>query len=305
MDFRLKVFVLSAEKLSYTKAAQELGISQPAVSKHIKALEEEYKIQLFTKIDGRLSLTYEGEIFLQNSKRIINLYKDLEKESQLISQAPVGNYLLKVPSAIYYGFIPSFVGEFCRLSPHSTIKVEINDLDESTKQQKRANNNIVININTVKNEDKINQNDILFNDQLIVAGNSSIDPNGYYDLHEIKFFFYTSDNQTLKEIITSFSESEEDQTKIKTSGTLIDPQSAIRLLLSYHKHHQIAPLAASFLWKSQISKFLKDQKLRIVNIVEFQDIILPKRTYSITSNDQESSKNFISFLRNWIDQNLT
>lgn len=48
MDFRLKVFVTVATRLSFTKAATELFITQPAVSKHIQELEEEYKVKLLT-----------------------------------------------------------------------------------------------------------------------------------------------------------------------------------------------------------------------------------------------------------------
>lgn len=48
MDFRLKVFLTVAARLSFTKAASELFITQPAVSKHIRELEEEYKIKLLS-----------------------------------------------------------------------------------------------------------------------------------------------------------------------------------------------------------------------------------------------------------------
>ena len=49
MDFRFKVFYTVANRLSFTKAAAELFITQPAISKHIQELEEEYKIKLFDR----------------------------------------------------------------------------------------------------------------------------------------------------------------------------------------------------------------------------------------------------------------
>ncbi|MBO7305560.1 MAG: LysR family transcriptional regulator, partial [Bacteroidales bacterium] len=52
MDFRLQVFLKVAQHLSYTKAAKELGVSQPAITKHIQELESQYKVQLFAKQNG-------------------------------------------------------------------------------------------------------------------------------------------------------------------------------------------------------------------------------------------------------------
>ena len=64
MDFRLKVFYTVANRLSFTKAATELFITQPAVSKHIQELEEKYKIKLFDRTGNKISLTEAGQILL-------------------------------------------------------------------------------------------------------------------------------------------------------------------------------------------------------------------------------------------------
>jgi DNA-binding transcriptional LysR family regulator len=57
MDFRLKVFYTVALRLNFTKAATELYISQPAVSKHIQELEEKYKTKLFERNGSKIALT--------------------------------------------------------------------------------------------------------------------------------------------------------------------------------------------------------------------------------------------------------
>lgn len=59
-DFRLKVFIAAARTLSFTRAAEQLYISQPAVSKHVGELESRYKVQLFTRRGSRLELTDRG-----------------------------------------------------------------------------------------------------------------------------------------------------------------------------------------------------------------------------------------------------
>ena len=55
-DFRLKVFIAAARTLSFTRAAEQLYISQPAVSKHVGELESRYKVQLFTRRGSHLEL---------------------------------------------------------------------------------------------------------------------------------------------------------------------------------------------------------------------------------------------------------
>ncbi len=59
-DFRLRVFQAVARHLSFTKAAQELYISQPAVTKHVRELETTYGQRLFERRAGRVSLTEAG-----------------------------------------------------------------------------------------------------------------------------------------------------------------------------------------------------------------------------------------------------
>lgn len=59
-DFRLRVFITAAKTLNFTKCAEQLFISQPAVSKHIGELESRYKVQLFERSGSRLALTEAG-----------------------------------------------------------------------------------------------------------------------------------------------------------------------------------------------------------------------------------------------------
>lgn len=56
-DFRLKVFRSVAKNLSFTKASQELFVSQPAITKHIQELEAAYQTRLFDRQGSRISLT--------------------------------------------------------------------------------------------------------------------------------------------------------------------------------------------------------------------------------------------------------
>ena len=78
MDFRLKVFYTVANRLSFTKASNELFITQPAVSKHIQELEEYYKIKLFDRNSSKITLTVAGDVLLKHTKNIFEVYRDID-----------------------------------------------------------------------------------------------------------------------------------------------------------------------------------------------------------------------------------
>lgn len=69
-DFRLKVFQSVAKNLSFTKASQELFVSQPAITKHIQELEAYYQTRLFDRQGSKISLTKSGELLLKHSEKI-------------------------------------------------------------------------------------------------------------------------------------------------------------------------------------------------------------------------------------------
>lgn len=298
MDFRLKVFVTAAQTLNYSACAEQLGISQPAVTKNIKALEQEYKMQLFYRSGSKLHLTYEGELLLEKARRIISLYGDLSDESALISKAPKGKFFVVLPPPIYYGFLPAFVGEFCRLAPKSSLEVSVSELgsESSPAGQAASEDKIVISYSSKPLEDK----QVLFSDTLIVVGSGAFTPGSYYDLKELKFLNYTNDSQTTRDILEYFTHGQLNYSKVKTIAQLADSQAIIRLLLSYQKHGKRGPMTVAFLWKSQVAKFIKDGKLQAVNVSEFQDNPLPRRYYSISYTPSKENDSFVDFLTNWV-----
>ena len=74
IDPKLETLITVSELGSYTKAAAALSLTQPAVSQHIKALEEELGIKMFNRTDSGIKPTNEGIIAIRYAKRIKNLY---------------------------------------------------------------------------------------------------------------------------------------------------------------------------------------------------------------------------------------
>ena len=79
-DFRLKVFQSVAKNLSFTKASQELFVSQPAITKHIQELEATYQTRLFDRQGSKISLTESGRLLLEHCERILEEYKQFYRQ---------------------------------------------------------------------------------------------------------------------------------------------------------------------------------------------------------------------------------
>ena len=87
--------LLKLEELgSYTHTAQALSLTQPAVSHHIKALEEELHVLIFDRRGGKVVLTREGEEVIKCAKKMLGLYQNLQQDlrdsKKLISHLTVG-----------------------------------------------------------------------------------------------------------------------------------------------------------------------------------------------------------------------
>lgn len=116
-DFRLKVFQSVAKNLSFTKAAQEMLLSQPAITRHIHELENQYQIRLFDRQGSRISLTPAGKLLLEHSERILDAYKKMEYEISLLRGDYSGDLRLGASTTIEQYLVPLFLGEFIRKFP--------------------------------------------------------------------------------------------------------------------------------------------------------------------------------------------
>ena len=85
MDEKLKTLVTLSQIKNYTKTAKILSITQPAVTQHIQALENEYGIKIFEKNKKELIPTLQGAILIENAHKFMQLHENLLlelKESQ-------------------------------------------------------------------------------------------------------------------------------------------------------------------------------------------------------------------------------
>ena len=94
LDTRLTSLLAVHETGSFTRAADRLNLSQPAVSQHIRQLEKELNVHLFERVRGTLRLTREGDIVVKYARRMqaltINMEEDLATERTQVKSLTVG-----------------------------------------------------------------------------------------------------------------------------------------------------------------------------------------------------------------------
>jgi DNA-binding transcriptional LysR family regulator len=117
LDFRLKVFYTVARRLSFTKAAEELFISQPAVTKHIHELEQQLGMALFERIGNRIKITRAGQIMLRHADDIFTSYRNLEYEINQLKHEQGGLLALGASTTIAQYFIPPLLAQFNQRYP--------------------------------------------------------------------------------------------------------------------------------------------------------------------------------------------
>jgi DNA-binding transcriptional LysR family regulator len=116
-DRRLQVFYTVARQLSFTKAAEQLFMTQPAVTFQVKQLEEHYNTRLFERSHGRIALTAAGSLVMGYAERILGLTQELETRVGELTGAVSGPLLLGASTTIAEVILPQVLGEFKALHP--------------------------------------------------------------------------------------------------------------------------------------------------------------------------------------------
>lgn len=150
MDFRLKVFYAVANRLSFTKAATELFITQPAVSKHIQELEEEYKVKFFDRNGSKISLTQAGKVLLEHAKSIFEIYREIDFDMSTLINQQRGILRLGASTTISQYIIPPLLARFHQ----KMADVKVNLRNGNTEQIENALLNKEIEIGIVEGQSK-------------------------------------------------------------------------------------------------------------------------------------------------------
>jgi DNA-binding transcriptional LysR family regulator len=130
---QIKVFEAVARHLNYSHAAKELRLSQPAVSIHVRQLEEHAGLPLFEQRGKRIYLTPAGHHMLHYGRAIIQQFKEVDEALAALKGIRGGLLNIAVISAGDY-FFPGLVAEFCRRHEDVTVRLSVNNREEIVRQ---------------------------------------------------------------------------------------------------------------------------------------------------------------------------
>ena len=122
-NFRLKVFRSVCEHLSFRRAAEELHLSQPAITQQVKALEDELGTRLFDRTGGHVVLTAAGRILKKRAAELADLAARTQEELAALSGEHSGLLSAGASTSIAQYVLPRMLGGFKR--QHPKVKLQI------------------------------------------------------------------------------------------------------------------------------------------------------------------------------------
>ncbi|MBB4803871.1 DNA-binding transcriptional LysR family regulator [Flavobacterium nitrogenifigens] len=281
MDFRLKVFYTVALRLNFTKAATELYITQPAVSKHIQELEETYKTKLFERNGSKIALTPAGKILLKYTKSIFDLYREIDFEMSSFNKERQGLLRLGASTTISQYIISPILASF-----HQKQKdIKVNLLNGNTEQIENALINKEIEIGIVEGQSKNQSIKYIpfLKDELVLVCNSKNpfvkqDEISINDLKSMKFITRERGSGTLEVIEFALKKAGLKFTDLQIEMQLGSTESIKSYLLNSD--------CFAFMSIHAVSKELKNKELIVLDV---EELSIERYFYIITLQGKSDS----------------
>lgn len=299
---QLRILKAVATEKSFTKAAEVLFLSQPYLSKQIKALEQNLDVSLLRRNSNTISLTENGQIFLQYAERILALCEESCRALIDLKNGERGNLTVGGSQTIGTYLMPRLLALFVQNYPQIDLKVQVNSTRFIAKQIVNRQIDLAVVGGEIPQELKQSlQMEHFVEDELnLIVSNShpfakrkKIKKEDLYHLN----FITLHSNSTIRKFVDN---------TLKQNGIETD-QLAIMMQLNSIEAIKTAVslgLGAAFVSSSAIEK---EVKLKTVEILEIENIKIT-RTLSILSNsDCYKSKAFDLFYKELLTlkQNLS
>ncbi|MCG5513781.1 selenium metabolism-associated LysR family transcriptional regulator [Ectothiorhodospira shaposhnikovii] len=126
-DRRLQVFYTVARLLSFTKAAEALHMTQPAVTFQVRQLEEHFNTRLFDRTHNRVSLTEAGRTAYGYAERIFEAYTEMDNAIREITGDVTGALTLGASTTIAEYMLPALLGNFKKKYPEVNLRLKVSN----------------------------------------------------------------------------------------------------------------------------------------------------------------------------------
>ncbi|MBI9103509.1 MAG: LysR family transcriptional regulator [Spirochaetales bacterium] len=168
--YKLKSFYTVAKLGSFSRAAEILFLTQPAVSAQVKELEYEYKTKLFDRVGRKTKLTQSGEVLLTFAKNILDTYDESHFAVDMLKDAKDGIVKIGVSGLSGSRVLPSYVSKFKTEFPEVSFSMQVlksAEIIDSIKQNK-FDLGIVVNSDSKINKPELIEH-ILYKDKIVIG----------------------------------------------------------------------------------------------------------------------------------------
>ena len=141
-DYKLHIFLTVANRLSFSKAADELHITQPAITRHIKQLEDHFDQKLFERKGNSIDLTHAGIVLLQHCKELFKLHKSLQFDMNALIDETQGILRIAASTTIAQYLLPEVLAKFHKKFPK--VKVTLLNANTSIVEKEVLEQNVEI-----------------------------------------------------------------------------------------------------------------------------------------------------------------
>jgi len=128
-DRRLQVFHTVAKVMSFTKAAETLHMTQPAVTFQVKQLEDFFNTRLFDRTHNKITLTEAGKVVYDYADQILEHYEKMNSEVRELTGEVTGSLVIGASTTIAEYMLPSLLGAFKKQFEDVNIRLQVGNTD--------------------------------------------------------------------------------------------------------------------------------------------------------------------------------
>jgi len=287
---QLRILKAIATEQNFTKASELVYLSQPLLSKQIRKLEENLNIVLINREHNQISLTRNGEIFLQYAERILALGEESCRALVDLKNGERGNLIVGASQTIGMYLLPQVIALFAQRYPQINLNVQVNSTRLIAKSVINRETNIAIVGGDIPNKMRKNLKieDFVEDEfSLIVSKDHPFAEKKVItkeDLYHLKFITLNS-NSTIRKFIDNILTQNQIQTKQLKIIMQLNSIEGIKTAVGLG-------LGAAFISSSAIEKEIK---LKTIQILKIKNIQISRRLSIISNPDCYKSKAFEFF----------
>ncbi|HEA30400.1 MAG TPA: LysR family transcriptional regulator [Leeuwenhoekiella sp.] len=290
-DYKLHVFFTVASRLSFSKGAEELHITQPAVTRHIKQMEQHFNQRLFERKGNSISLTKAGSVLLEHTKEIMARHTALQFDMNALADKTEGVLKIAASTTIAQYILPEVLAKFHQKYP----KVKVALFNANTEGVERAiiSDDAILGFIEGSSKNREIAYQPFLNDEivLVVAQGHDLynsDTLPIEDLPNYPLVLRETGSGTLEVIMDALAKKNIPFEALNIAMRLGSSESIKSYLTDQH--------SLAFL---SINTILKELKTGALGIVDIDDLSLQRPFYYIKKQGQQSALStlFIQFIK--------